>query len=415
LVRHRDGGSDPYTKGILGSEEKYPKYRTILNMELPDSISFSSSNPFDLSVSTSMFMSTLPETPEIPEPDVPPQSFSSLPPVGIREQFSSDDPDVMRSVVETVIGNWRDRYADSLAHFRNAPRSPGAAPTLAEYIRRGDFNVQGVVDKLENLKGLNVEYFRRIVAEGQMYLLRGMEEGESLQKAIMATLDKIPADRLGQALQSFVTVLQTQGLTSESLQASVRALDMEELGVWYAGALGFAYLVAASTNTVSTRMNLESKLSEATATLGKETEEANIRERKLLAEKERMETQVKDLSQATASVAKELKELKAEKAKRDYAVAEMKSELRALKNELKSQKVKEKEVVSKLSSAEKFLQSETTRLMRELEERELAEKALLERIADLQSQLNTGKDQSGVASKLKPEPQVSLDRSCWLF
>jgi hypothetical protein len=357
-----------------------------------------------------MFVSTLPEIPEIPEPDILSQSYVPPSPTGVSEQLSPDDSDMMRSVVESVIGNWRDRYADSLAHFRNAPRSPGSAPTLAEYIRRGDFNVQAVIDKLENLRGLNVEYFRRVMADGQMYLVRGMEEGESLQKAILTTLDKIPADRLAQAAQSFVTVLQTQGLTPESLQATVSALDMEELGVWYAGAVGFVSLVAASTSTVSTRKSLESKLNEATATLGKETEEANLRERKLLAEKERMESQVKDLSQATASVAKELKELKAEKAKRDYAVAEMKSELRTLKNELQGQKVKEKEVVTKLSSAEKLLQSETKRLMKELEEREIAEKILLERIAKLQSQLSTGKKQSEPAAKPEAEAQVRSSR-----
>lgn len=303
------------------------------------------------------------------------------------ENVSPESSDHMKSVIESVVGDWRDRYGDTLSHFRESPRSPGTAPTLAEYMRRGDFHPQELLDRLQNLKGLNVENFGRILDDGRHYVLRGVEEGESLSRAVADVFARVPADRISQSIQSFATVLQTQGANPESLQAALRALNMEELGVWYVGALGFVSLLAASTSSVSARKDLESKLSEATATLGKETEEASLREQTLLAEKERMQSQVKELTQATAAVSKELKELKAEKARSDYAVAELKSELRALQNELKIQKAKETEVVSNLADAEKRLQSETQRLKSELEEKARAEKDLNERIRLLQVQL----------------------------
>jgi hypothetical protein len=310
------------------------------------------------------------------------------PAFGGMEYTSPESSDQMKSVIESVVGDWRDRYGNTLSHFRESPRSPGSAPTLAEYLRRGDFHPQELVDRLQNLKGLNVENFQRILDDGRQYVLRGVEEGESLQRAIADVFARVPVERLADSIKSFVTVLQTQGMSPESLQASLRALNMEELGVWYVGALGFVSLVAASNSSVSARKDLESRLSEATVTLGKEAEEASLQVRTLLAEKERMQSQVQELSKATATVSKELKELKAEKAQRDYAVAEMKSELRALKNELKIQKAKETEAVFNLEIAEKRIQSETQRLTSELAAKARAEKDLMERISMLQAQLS---------------------------
>jgi hypothetical protein len=313
---------------------------------------------------------------------------------GDMESFSPKNSERMKSVIESVVGDWRDRYGGTLSHFRESPRSPGAAPTLAEYLRRGDFHPQDLVDRLQNLKGLNVENFGRILDDGRQYVLRGVEEGESLQRAIADVFARVPVERMAQSIQSFLAVLQTQGMSPDSLQASLRALNMEELGVWYVGALGLISLVAASNSSVTARKDLETKLSEAAAELGKEAEEASLRESALLAEKERMERQVKELTQATATVSKELKELKAEKAKRDYAVAEMKSELRALQNELKIQKANEAEAASNLANAEKRLQSETQRLKSELEAKDRTEMDLREKVRMLQAQLGLQKGSS---------------------
>jgi hypothetical protein len=335
---------------------------------------------------------------------------------GDMESLSPKNSEQMKSVIESVVGDWRDRYGDTLSHFRESPRSPGTAPTLAEYLRRGNFHPLDLVDRLQNLKGLNVENLGRILDDGQQYVLRGVEEGESLQRAIADVFARVPVERMAQSIQSVLTVLQTQGMSSDSLQASLRALNMEELGVWYVGALGLASLVAASNSSVTARKNLETKLGVAAAELGKEAEEASLRESALLAEKERMENQVTELTQATATVSKELKELKAEKAKRDYAVAEMKSELRALQNELKIHKAKEAETASNLANAEKRLQSETQRLKSELEAKDRTETDLREKISKLQAQLGLQEgspplsiENPTLPSKKKSDAEVKAD------
>lgn len=332
---------------------------------------------------------TLPEVPSIPENTLP---------------STSDSSNHMREVVQKVVDSWQQGYQETVGSIHNPPRSPGSAPTLAQYIREGRFHPEDTINRLRNLKGLNVENFVQELRRVQQSVLHGIDaEGKGMEK-VSQLLQKIPVEKMARSIQNFVLALQTP--SEDTVQNSLKALDLDELGGWYVGSLGVLWFISQSTISLSSRKNLEQKLNEATEVIDKEAKVAEQKVQSLLTEKERMENQVKELSKATVTVSEELKELKLEKASRDYAVAEMKSELRSLKNELKSRQLKEKEVASQLTKAENKLKAETLKLQRELEERRAKEAALQERIMELQAQLGTN---SG-ASSLE-EPKVATKSS----
>ena len=174
-----------------------------------------------------------------------------------------------------------------------------------------------------------------------------------------------------------------------------RALNLKETSGWYlavAGTLGVAWwnlAVGESSNSGAAAVALprggmtakEAAVKEAKLNQLKATDEEIAKREAAVAD------QVTQLTDATTAVTKQLAELSASKAQRDYDVATMKSDLREMRNELYVAARSEEELRASLERTKAKLDSETASLRLQLEERIAAEATVQEQLKSTKNKM----------------------------
>jgi len=297
--------------------------------------------------------------------------------------------------VHEVVEQMQASHQDFLRKIHDAPRAPGAAPLLSDYILQGKMSVRGILDRLEHLPSLapNTDAWASYFSSDKHSLLlfgRGGGAAAATEKLVQA-LQSIPVERLTLNVQNFLS----KGLVT---QDALDALDWNEFGGWYAG--GIAVLVAISLGGIEMST---AKDPEAAALTVEEATSLSPEKPSLLQEaeleKEKLEAQVRQLTEATTNVSKELMQLKQDKATRDYSVAEMKSELRQLQNNLSSQQLAEVELRSQLQRAESKFEAETATLKEQLAVKEKSEAELRQKVNELETMLGNASNQLAATQK----------------
>lgn len=173
---------------------------------------------------------------------------------------------------------------------------------------------------------------------------------------------------------------------SYSLQDYERALNLQETEGWYAAILGFFVVVW-----------LKSLSDQGVSKVGGSYRGRTVDERANLAKVEgeiaKQQAQVADqvakLAQATKAVTAQLDELQSAKAKRDYDLATMQSEMRTMRNELDVTRKSEGELRASLQKTQDQLDTETASLRLELEQRIKAEDALKKQLTETETRLQS--------------------------
>ena len=269
----------------------------------------------------------------------------------------------------------RENQDNFITQLRESTPTSGDASTLSEYIRQ---SVQGSVDgeiiaeRLSKLKSLtvNVDALQDLKFDTTGWV--------NLQQNLnMAPLQQIPADKLRASFDGALQVLVSRGLSKETLQQMWEALNTKELGGWYAGVITVIvlFIVAATGPDEELTPVVEGppiSAAEATPAVAAKTDQG-------------MEMQVLQLSEATAAVSKELKELKMRLAERDYTVASMQSEFRLVQNEVSSLRTVERQLQSKITSLENELAVKSSELVDETARHDMIEAGLRARIESMES------------------------------
>eukprot|EP00977_Amphora_coffeiformis_P002375 scaffold448_cov156-Amphora_coffeaeformis.AAC.4 len=185
------------------------------------------------------------------------------------------------------------------------------------------------------------------------------------------------------------------GGTAYSQDDFERALNLKETSGWYlavAGTLGVAWW-----NLAMGESSGSGAAAVAVPRGGTVVKEVAVNEAKLnqlqaaddaIAKREAaVADQVSQLTAATTAVTKQLAELNAAKAQRDYDVATMKSDLREMRNELYVAARSEQELRASLQRTQAKLDSETASLRKQLEERIAAEAAVQEQLKSTKSKM----------------------------
>ena len=185
-----------------------------------------------------------------------------------------------------------------------------------------------------------------------------------------------------------MSVADTAGGAAYSQDDFERALNLKETSGWYlavAGTLGVAWWNLAMGESSSSGTAAVALPRGGTAVREVAVKEAKLNQLKAtddaIAKREAaVADQVTQLTAATTAVTKQLAELNAAKAQRDYDVATMKSDLREMRNELYVTARSEKELRASLQRTQAQLESETASLRKQLEERIAAEAAVQEQL-----------------------------------
>lgn len=149
---------------------------------------------------------------------------------------------------------------------------------------------------------------------------------------------RLPAEQFSALQSSLQGVLRTPGW---KLTDVVDALNLEELGGWYAGAVVGCLLVAAVNDRQAA---VKAATAELTANALK------IKEQDAL-EKQRLEGMVVELTQAVAILTAELRDLKTQRAETNYALASMQNDVRSVKVEVGKNSATEKQLYAKLEES----------------------------------------------------------------
>lgn len=361
---------------------------------------------------------SLPEVtlPELKLPHVPPPEMK-LPSIDF-DSFQNWKPSLpfpegaleRPPLVQSTIDSLQSSYSGFWSSIRDSPRSPGSAPSLLEYFQSGQFKPEAFVEKLKNLPALNMQALEKmkfdqgLTADDLKQLIGKLNiDSEPFVQGAQQLgeyFKMIPVSKLSTSLTNFVEILKTEGWTSDE---ALQALDFDELGGWYVGTLGLLLAISSSGAGSSSRKRLELKLNATEVMLLEETKKAEAQTAALVSDKERMESQVAELSKATAAVSSELKKFQADKASSDYVLAGLKSEMRSLRNELEAQKATERELRMLLTKAENQLKDETQALKAQLAAKVAAEESLLEQVKGLEEKLSAASTLA--APKAAPVPK----------
>jgi hypothetical protein len=192
------------------------------------------------------------------------------------------------------------------------------------------------------------------------------------------------------AFKTSVLNLQTiSHQTSASKAELLQALDWQHTGGWYGVLAGGAVLswVQAS-RTIGSGYSYSPQYAYATAGTVPLEGTVTLAEHKAMAAREAaVIRQVTQLTEATQDVTTQLAELQAAKATRDYEVATMKSDLRALGNQLDSTLTSEQDLRQTLAKTQTHFETETAALRGELQERMAAETAVQKNLAATEKKL----------------------------
>ena len=299
--------------------------------------------------------------------------------------------------VHEVVEQIQASHQDFLRKIHDAPRAPGAAPLLSDYILQGKMSVRGILDRLEHLPSLvaHTDSWASYFSGGENSLFASAGGAAATEKLVQA-LQSIPVERLTLNVQNFLS----KGVVT---QGALDALDLNEFGGWYVG--GIAVLVAISLGGMEMSTAKDSEAAASTGEQAKSLPETSLIQEAEL-EKEKLEAQVKQLTEATTNVSKELLQLKQEKAARDYSVAEMKSEIRQLQNTLSSQQLAEMELRSQLQRTESKFETETATLKEQLALKEKSEAELRQKVNELETMLGSSSNQL-VAVQKEHQQQLS--------
>ena len=210
-----------------------------------------------------------------------------------------------------------------------------------------------------------------------------------------------------------VSALTTSGV-SYSQQDFERALNLKETSGWYLalmGSLGVAWWNVATSSSSESSSSLSSSSMPShqavprggMAAVGDNIEQMEVE----IAQREALVAeQVTQLTQATKAVTQQLAELQSAKAKRDYDVARMKSDLREMRNQLDLTQRSENDLRLSLERTQDQFQSETQALRQQLEERTQAEAAVKKELENTKAKLE--KEMATIAAaKDQAETQVA--------
>jgi hypothetical protein len=143
----------------------------------------------------------------------------------------------------------------------------------------------------------------------------------------------VPYDKLDAVFDSLTLLVQTDGWTLTDL---IQNINLEELGGFYGGCIVGTFLVASLVTKSKTPPMIFTptpKRQQQPSIGGQQESESAMY---LTEEKVRLERLVSDLTLAVTALSKELRDLKEEKAKTDYALATMKSDVRMLQNAIQA-------------------------------------------------------------------------------
>ena len=155
-----------------------------------------------------------------------------------------------------------------------------------------------------------------------------------------------------------------------------RALNLKETSVWYlavAGTVGVAWLNMVVGDSSSREA---AKVAREVAAKEEQLNKLALTNNEIAKRETLVADQVTQLTAATTAVTKQLAELNAAKAQRDYDVATMKSDLREMRNQLDLAVSSEQDLRVSLQSTQAQLDTETASLRKQLEERLAAEAAV---------------------------------------
>jgi hypothetical protein len=272
--------------------------------------------------------------PVVPEPPVAPVAVPEVPRMQLEKPSHSDFD------VNSVVHSMQDNYKSALGAIHDAPRIPGHAPSLVEYIKQGKFaGGEAVGDRLKHLPTLNFEalkdmqplYFDALKKSIGSGIFSTGSEGMAMAQILQLKFDKmmnsmsgatIPAtvERFTTSFQNLGALLQKDGFASA--QEAIDTLDLDELGAYYLGAIGLFVIISQTAGgdgvIVEPRQNFT------------ETMETGV----VVTQSDTMQGQILELTKAITAMSKEMKVLQGEKATRDYEIATMKSDARSLKNQL---------------------------------------------------------------------------------
>lgn len=299
--------------------------------------------------------------------------------------------------VEDVVSMARRNYEGTISNFRDAPRSPGQAPLLSDFVKEQkiptELKPENIVNELKNLKSLNFDALKEMkISENMDNLVRKAQNIDKVDinqfkdtataywsSGVQKTLDIVPIQKMGSSIRDFISLTKTNGW---SFLDAAKALDIDELGPWYLGILGFLTIFS-----VSQRAELESKLDETTKKLNDEANTAEDKVKQLLTEKEKMARQVSQLSETTEKVSKELMKAQADKSSSEDAMAALKNELDSIQKRFETQQADEQSARSMLAEEVNTRKREMAELESRLAESKQAEDALRVKIKTLESDL----------------------------
>jgi hypothetical protein len=208
----------------------------------------------------------------------------------------------------------------------------------------------------------------------------------------------IPYDKLDAVFDSLSMLVQTDGWTLRDL---LQNLNFEDLGGFYSGCIVGSFLIASLVLKSKTPPMIFTPTLKTQQMVTKgivPTESAS----RLTEEKMRLERLVSDLTIAVTALSKELRVLKEEKAKTEYALATMKSDVRMLQNAIQATDLTERQL--KKQTEESALME--TELQAHLRDAEMKVQALEIEKHSLQLEIN---DLSGENVRvLEPKPPATI-------
>jgi len=276
-----------------------------------------------------------------------------------RAAAAADATAAVAAIGDAAAANLREA-GKFLTGVRDGPLPDGQAPTFAEYMRFHfkSSDVQSALNDMMTVKDIDWATIQSRAAEYQADQVAALSKPVgAISRAIGADLDKtwdafaatIPASELSGALQKSISILENKG----SLSDAVAALDMEHLGIWYAGVFVLYTVIFTFQNGAPTPIDDTIKLTKA--------------------EKMQIDKKVSELTATSTALSNDLSQLK--------------RDMDTLRAELRSQKVVEEELRVILSKTEAKLETETFGLKAKLKEKDETEKSLRQLIRDMELQL----------------------------
>jgi hypothetical protein len=319
------------------------------------------------SVSVAVSVPTPVVVPEVVAPVVPEVVLPVVPAVEVPEavapkvsQFQASQSDI-----NSVAHSMQDGYKNALKQMHDSPIIPGHTPSLAEYLKQGKYAVSGeaVQNKLMHLPSFNFEalkdmqpaYFESLKKSIGSGIFNTGSEGMAMGHILQLKFDQMMSSLSGtkfdqmmssmpgtgatipQTVDKFTTSFQSLGALLQkgeyvSAKEAADALDLDELGAYYAGIIVLFVVISQSGGSGSDDSISSVEADVPTQKIITETIETGV----VVTQSDTMAGQILELTKAITAMSKEMKVLQVGKATRDYEIATMKSDTRSLRNQLES-------------------------------------------------------------------------------